>query len=94
MQSISAACTVCPQWTSIPACSCSAYTSFVNKYSALAFVVVDSCLLSLSLFFFIFLRLFDLHTVRLTEFQPSWVSAVRIASNVVEAKLKENYPSK
>lgn len=84
MQSISAACTVCPQWTSIPACSCSAYTSFVNKYSALAFVVVDFSLL----FFPFFLCFYDLHTVRLTEFQPLWVSAVRIAGNVVQAKCK------
>lgn len=45
MQSILAACTVCPQWTYIPACSCSAYTSLVNKKSTLAFVVVDFSLL-------------------------------------------------
>ena len=34
MQSISAACNVCPLRTAVPACSCSAYTSSVNKYSA------------------------------------------------------------
>lgn len=54
MQSISVAWTVCPHWTSIPACSCSAYTSFVNKNSAQAFVVVVFCLLSF--FFFLLPR--------------------------------------
>lgn len=46
-------------------------------------------------FFLLFLCLYDLHTVHLTEFQPLWVSSVRIAGNVVEAKYKmADHPSK
>lgn len=57
MQFIPAACTVCPQWTSIPACSCSVYTSFLNKNSAPL-----CCYL-----FFSVHCLFDLRTVHLTK---------------------------